>query len=105
MQFIGERLPYGRLELLILDVFLLLIQTVYHSVMCVVDDSEILAVKIPDENPDPLDRHVVSDGYNGDVMLMELDLIGNVKKVMAYENHLLFSRNTEYMRMPGSYAA
>ncbi|KAK6465067.1 hypothetical protein DFJ63DRAFT_310171 [Scheffersomyces coipomensis] len=91
VQFIGERLPYSTFELLVLDLLVFFIQLTYHSLMCVTDDSIVLESKKPDlnlnEEEQIIDKaHIEGDGYNGNVLLMSIDLTGNVRKVLRYED-------------------
>lgn len=91
VQFIGERLPYSRLELLVLDFFIFVVQITYHGLMCVVDDSRILqTMKKSNGNNDDEENYmspaIRDDGYNGNVDLLSLDIVSNVKKVLKYEH-------------------
>lgn len=88
VEFIGERIPTGRLELLVYDVLILGCQMVLHNLMCFTSDSEILSVK-PEQNvPDDLMAKPYNylDGYNGNVVLLNIDIVKSVKTVMSYEN-------------------
>lgn len=86
VQFIGERLPFSVWELLGLDVAILFVQLVYHSLMCVTDDSVVLQVDstvLSDEGSARLE--IETDGYNGNVELVEIDLWDNIAKVLRYQ--------------------
>lgn len=93
IEFIGERLPTGRLELFVYDMIILFDQLVLHTLMCFVDDSEVLTVKPSRlqqeaEGTDDLmtKPYDYSDGYTGDVMLLTIDLVKSIRTVMSYEN-------------------
>lgn len=112
VQFIGERLPSTRLELMSLDLLVFAIQLVHHNLVCVVDDSKVLATKTPSaEDVAPVLRpsasgglgsfqmaHADEDGYNGNVHLLTIDLFHSIKEVIAYEeryqyDYSVFERN------------
>ena len=101
IQFIGDRLPYSRFELIILD--LLVFYTIgFHSLIGVIDDSEVLQVtpiqhgngnndaSMVEEQLDGtfgLDRvHIEEDGYNGNVYLLTIDILGNIKKCLIIKS-------------------
>lgn len=104
IQFIGDRLPYSRFELIILDLLVFFIQLVFHSLIGVIDDSEVLQVtptqhgngnndaSMVEEQLDGtfgLDRvYIEEDGYNGNVYLLTIDILGNIKKVFDYQINL-----------------
>lgn len=100
VEFIGERTPINRLELVIYDLVIMFCQLVLHTIQCFVDDSEILLVKRSDTDSltDPTDDSNVlmkklsddNDGYNGKVMLISIHLLDSIKTVMSYETSLQF---------------
>ncbi|CAX43763.1 conserved hypothetical protein [Candida dubliniensis CD36] len=101
IQFIGERLPYSRFELIILDIMVFFVQLLFHNLVGVIVDSEVLQVTPiqtesnndsslgVDEQLDGtfgMDRvHIEQDGYNGNVYLLTIDILGNIKKVLDYQ--------------------
>lgn len=74
LQFIGERMPFLRLELVLLDAAILMVQLVYHGLTCVLDDSAVLAADAAD------------DGYTGAVELVLINVWANVRQVLRYEH-------------------
>lgn len=90
IQFIGEKQPSSRLELLLLDILVCFLQLIYHSLMCVIDDSEVLAkVELLEENDDESNKKLLeNDGYNGNVDLITVNLLSNIKKVLNYPETL-----------------
>ena len=111
IQFIGDRLPYSRFELIILDL-LVFIQLVFHSLIGVIDDSEVLQVtpiqhgngnndaSMVEEQLDGtfgLDRvHIEEDGYNGNVYLLTIDILGNIKKCLIIKS--IYNHHQEEIR-------
>ncbi|ODV78073.1 uncharacterized protein CANTADRAFT_27019 [Suhomyces tanzawaensis NRRL Y-17324] len=85
VQFIGERLPYSVIELLLLDVLLFVVQIVFHALMCVTNDAIILDQKRVEDNDNIDEPFLESDGYNGGVFLTTLDLIPNIYQVLSYQ--------------------
>lgn len=108
VQFIGERLPSSRLELVALDLLVFAIQLIHHYLTCVVDDSKVLATKNEEHPLRPIVSegmgsfqmpHADEDGYNGNVHLLTIDVVQSIKDVMAYEeryqyDYSVFERNT-----------
>lgn len=94
VQFIGERVPYSKWEILALDVAITCVQLVFHSLMCVTDDSVVLQTA-PQHSLDDEDTssrlEIETDGYNGNVMLIKIDLLANIKMVMNYREQVLYS--------------
>lgn len=92
IQFIGERVPTSRFELLALDLLITVLQLLYHSLMCVIDDSEVLrTVDQSDESGESnYKKQLDSDGYNGNVELLSIDLYENVKNVLNYQETLQY---------------
>ncbi|KAI3402763.2 hypothetical protein KGF56_004437 [Candida oxycetoniae] len=98
IQFIGERYPYSRFELIALDLCIFATQLVFHHLVGVVDDSKVLdtkpqvAAKRTQEESDAaesldssIDKTLIEeDGYNGNVFLLTIDLFSGIKKVMNY---------------------
>jgi hypothetical protein len=124
LEFIGERMPWGRLELLIYDGLILTVQLLFHYLMCFIDDSKILEVQkpspvSPDANDNPsdwahseyVDTAATSDGYNGDVNLLTIDILGTIKTVMSYENRFsmyptdINADGPVYTTVPGAYTS
>lgn len=117
IQFIGERLPYTKLELLVFDVSVFFVQIIFHSLMCVTDDSEVLASNNTQTTPDYEEYALVrpeieGDGYSGNVHLMTIDFIGNIRKVMSFHERFLIQRSmtapqeqeqSPVIPMPGSF--
>ncbi|KAK6204361.1 uncharacterized protein RJT21DRAFT_116759 [Scheffersomyces amazonensis] len=116
LQFIGERVPYSTLELLILDVIIFFIQLIFHSLMCVVNDSEVLETKKSSTNivqhgdNESIDKaHIEGDGYNGNVHLINITLTSNIRKVLRYEDkfsnptNMLSEENVAPIRAPGGF--
>lgn len=87
-QFIGERLPYGVLELLLVDLATFFLQLVFFCLSCGNSDHEILSGTPVDEDVVLTDGTVqldeISDGYNGNVLLTTVDLFATIQKVMLY---------------------
>lgn len=104
VQFIGERPPTSRWELAILDAFIFLDQILYHGLTCGIDDAEILHTKCPQiEGDDSVCPEVVSNGYNGNVTLVTLDILAHVKKVVLFRARpLRFTMNRNSMRVQES---
>jgi len=97
LQFIGERVPSTRIELLLLDVAVLLLQLTYHSLMCVVDASKVLLLDPQESTADSqleaessTKLQLEADGYNGNVTLLSIDLVKDIKTVLAYEEKLQY---------------
>lgn len=93
IQFIGERLPYKNIELIVLDICIFFIQMVYHSLMCMTDDSEVLETKLPQINTESNIEQseyeeLQGDGYGGHVRLLTIDVLGNARKVLLYKGRL-----------------
>lgn len=87
IQFVGERVPYSRWELLILDVLILFTQLVFHNLMCVTDDSEVLETKRSLVNLGDdfaVDRsEIEGDGYSGNVSLIKIHLFRDLRKILG----------------------
>lgn len=90
VQFIGERLPYGRIELLAFDVMIFIDQIILHNLMCFIDDSVVLQTKpvsINDASDMSERENYNGDGYNGDVNILKMYIIEDIKTIMSYENY------------------
>ncbi|KAJ8140489.1 hypothetical protein OY671_006325 [Metschnikowia pulcherrima] len=87
VQFIGERLPRGRLELLVFDSLICGLQILYFCLMCTTDDSEVLSggVSSASLNDDSISSDLVSDGYDGHVFLLTLDVWASVSNSLRIE--------------------
>lgn len=108
IQFIGERLPYNRLELLIYDGIIFFTQLVYHNLMCLTDDSKVLETHHHQEGRNEnLDTE--SDGYNGDVQLISIDLIPMIRKALEFSGRYNYlptndlNRSLSTPTFPGSF--
>lgn len=96
IQFIGETRPIGRLEVFAYDVMMFLCQLILHNLMCFVDDSEILSVTTTRaETTDDLmtKPYDYSDGYNGNVVLMAIDIVKGVRTIMSYTHLGIYDSN------------
>ncbi|CCE83898.1 Piso0_004495 [Millerozyma farinosa CBS 7064] len=90
VQYIGERLPYSRLELVVLDVAICFFQLLYHILSLDTDDSEVLSPGSESENgrdeaQEVLSLHKDGDGYTGNVHLITIDIISAIKRILSYE--------------------
>ena len=97
---------------------------VFHSLIGVIDDSEVLQVtpiqhgngnndaSMVEEQLDGtfgLDRvHIEEDGYNGNVYLLTIDILGNIKKCLIIKS--IYNHHQEEIRseanqtqMPGAF--
>lgn len=111
LQFIGEKVPNSRLQLLLLDLLITGLQLIYHSLMCLVDNSEVLRnspVETEIEEGDST-KSVELDGYQGNIHLLSINLYENLKTVLSYQETLQypsFQRTNENHTMlptPGSF--
>ncbi|KAI5951420.1 hypothetical protein KGF54_004494 [Candida jiufengensis] len=124
VQFIGERLPYNRFELIALDLLCFFIQLLMLYIIGIVDNSHILGLQnqlepnatlqdttTTTENVQPQNnqeeeeeeeeeeeqthRHKLqleeNDGYNGNVMLLTIDLIKGIEIIMNIKINLMDS--------------
>ncbi|EGW33295.1 uncharacterized protein SPAPADRAFT_60630 [Spathaspora passalidarum NRRL Y-27907] len=109
IEFIGERVPYNRFELILLDLFVFFIQLVFHNIVGVLNDSEILespqqATELVESGS--LDRaHIEGDGYDGNVFLLSMDLIGNIKRVLRHDIYIqrIDTPNVQAQDIPGAF--
>ncbi|EMG50587.1 hypothetical protein G210_2096 [Candida maltosa Xu316] len=112
VQFIGERFPYSRFELIALDLLVFLTQLVFHNLIGVVKDSEVLESKVSDDIEEDQEQsgsgkfHNEGDGYNGNVHLLTIDILDSIKKVREFKVNLQ-PMNTgdgaNAAQMPGSF--
>lgn len=86
IQFIGEKPTYYRIKLLLLDLFLFFMQLIFHSLMCVIEDSQVLE---KNSNLAPAEdslleqnEEYMENGYSGCVTVLSIDLLKNVKTVL-----------------------
>lgn len=87
VQFIGERPATSVVELLILDVAVLTVQLLFHAVTCGVDDVAILqsvSTGAMEDETSSISPEVVSNGYNGNVTLLTVDVLAHFRKVMLF---------------------
>lgn len=82
VQFIGERVPYGTWELLLFDTLIFCSQYVYFCIMWVADDLAILLNPVADISSDevPISNELISDGFDGNVFILTIDLWGCLVK-------------------------
>lgn len=84
MQFIGELAPISGWGTLLYDLAIWGLQLVFHALMCGTDDLEVLSVSIPTSDEyESVSQEAVSDGYNGNVTVISIDVLANVKKYLA----------------------
>lgn len=99
LQFIGERVPFSTLELILLDIGILFVQLVYHSLMCMTDDSKVLEIKHPHKNTENTidsmeNSELEGDGYNGNVQLLTIDVLGNIRKALMFKERFQIQAST-----------
>lgn len=75
MQFIGERVAYTRVELVLLDLFLTAMQLYYHALQFNTDDLQVLSPVRANPLPESDSEEPIppQDGFNGNIMLVTLD--------------------------------
>lgn len=84
VQFIGERAS-SKWVLVSLDLAVLASQLVFHAVTCGVDDSEILrSVSASVSDDGSVSVEAASNGYNGNVTLLTVDLWLHVRKLLLF---------------------
>lgn len=84
MQFIGEKAPIWPWGTLLYDIAIFGLQLVYHALMCGTDDLEVLSVSVPSSDEfGSVSLEAVSDGYNGNVTVIKIDVLANIKKSFA----------------------
>lgn len=110
IQFIGDRIPFNRFEVILLDILVFLTQLIFHNLFGVVNEKDVFEIKqVNEENGnDEVDEderiYDEGDGYNGNVELLTIDLLGNIKKVMNYKISLQpINLNNESTQMPGAF--
>lgn len=84
LQFIGESPVAFAGELLLYDVFLFILQIVYFCLMCATDDLNVLlslSYEVNESSDGVVRLDILSDGYNGDVSLLTLDIWDKVQTV------------------------
>lgn len=103
VQFIGEQPPSSAWQLLGLDVAILLVQLFYHAATCGVDDLEVLQSKtllVEDEENGLVCLEVVSNGYNGNVSLLTVDMLAHIRKTMLVRtNPMRVAMNRNLLRV------
>ena len=87
VQFIGERVPYGRWELFMYDVLIFCFQYVYFCLMWTTDDLEVVQSRAADlsADEDAFNNDLLSDGFDGNVFLLSIDLWGCFNQVLTRE--------------------
>lgn len=84
MQFIGELGPISIWGTLAYDAAILCLQLVFHALMCGTDDLEVLSVAVPNRDEyGSVSLEAVSDGFNGNVTVISIDVLANIKKYLA----------------------
>lgn len=81
VQFIGERVPAGRWELLVFDVLIFCIQYIYFCVMWATDDLAVVQSRAVSVLSDEVSSNndALSDGFDGNVFLLTIDLWGSLQ--------------------------
>lgn len=99
IQFIGERSASYKFEILLWDVLICFCQLIYLCLMCAVDDSKVLEVKVPEgaiiqdellEDINDDSGYLEGDGYGGNVNLLTLDLFRAAKTIYGERERLSF---------------
>lgn len=81
IQFIGEKAPISQIGTLFYDVVISGLQLVYHALMCGTDDLEVLSVSVPRSDEfGSVSLESVSDGFDGNVTVISIDVLQNIKK-------------------------
>lgn len=101
VQFIGELPPATKWENLALDVLILCLQVFYHLITCGVDDLEVLQAKpVQEDGTGCVSLEVVSNGYNGNVTLLQIDILSHMKKTLLVRTETLrISMNRNSLRV------
>lgn len=103
VQFIGEQPPTSVWELLILDASVFILQMLFHAITCGVDDLEVLqsvSTGVIDDESASISPEIVSNGYNGNVTLLTVDIFAHIKKVMLYRAQpMRFAMNRNSLRV------
>lgn len=86
VQFMGERLPRTRWELLALDLLVFGVQIVFHDLMCATEDSVVVDKAFDGE----MGRDAEGDGYGGNVCLLRVFLWDDIKRVLLYNDRFTF---------------
>ena len=107
IQFIGDRVPFNRFEVILLDLLVFITQLIFHNLFSVINDDDILQinqtsqVEVAEDDERVYDE---GDGYNGNVQLLTIDILGNIRKVMSYKINLQpINMNNEGTQMPGAF--
>ncbi|RCK66659.1 hypothetical protein Cantr_02952 [Candida viswanathii] len=112
IQFIGDRVAaWGRLEVVLLDCLVFLTQLVFHSLFGVINEDEVIELKqrgVEEEEEQEEGESVricdEGDGYNGNVQLLTIDILEDIKKVLSYKINLQpMNMNNEASQMPGAF--
>lgn len=107
VQFIGENLLLGRCQLLMYDMVIFGCQLVLHILTCYIVASEDLKVTPTQPQLDELMVNIYDgeDGYNGNVMVVAINLIEAITTVMSYEHAIALENYTlpNAIPMPGAY--
>ncbi|GEQ72977.1 hypothetical protein JCM33374_g6666 [Metschnikowia sp. JCM 33374] len=87
LQFIGERLPYNRMELLLLDCGIFILQLLYFCLMCTTEDSEVVQGQASSfaSIEDTISSDIVSDGFDGNVNLLTIDVWASIQASWRHE--------------------
>lgn len=89
LQFLGERLPRGKHELVMFDCLLAVLQTLYFCLMCTTEDLDVLHGRVTEI--ESIDERVlldiVSDGFDGNVDLLTLDIWEGIRALWRYDSH------------------
>lgn len=96
IQFIGDRLPFFKFEIVFYDFFFFLVQVLFHALMCTID--QINETSIKDENQMKFNKEtdfykakMVFDGSNGKIVLFKLNILEYIKNVLKYNEKFQFS--------------
>ncbi|OBA24349.1 hypothetical protein METBIDRAFT_37624 [Metschnikowia bicuspidata var. bicuspidata NRRL YB-4993] len=89
VQFIGERLPRGRSELVVFDGLIVVMQLVYFCLMCTTSDLAVLQGPLADLSlkDEAVLLDVVSDGFDGNVHILTVDVWEGVRALWRYDRH------------------
>lgn len=86
IQFIGESLPLSRLALLAYDALITALQVTFFCLMCATDDLEVLHAVRPSSSEEAVSSHVLSDGFNGNVFLVTIDVGQALRTLWNYDS-------------------
>lgn len=84
VQFIGERLPCGRWECYLYDMLIFCSQYVYFCLIWTTDSLVVPEGRVTDIFSDEAaaENDLISDGFDGNVFLLTIDLLACVKQVL-----------------------